>query len=348
MSVKLATREDVKDALDSAETARNNTKIDAALDAATDAIEGLCHRTFAPVIDTISFDWPDAQSPTSWRLWLEDHELITLLGVTAGGVIISVGSIKLYPRSGPPYDRIEIDLSSSAAFASGATTQQAIEVNALYGYRNDEATAAALAEALDDTETTVDVTDGSTIGVGSILRIDTERMIVTGRRQLTTGQTLGADLAAQNNATGVQVANGNAFAIGEMILIDTERMLIIDVAGNTLVVKRSWDGTVLATHTTGATIYSPRTLTVERGALGTTAAAHDNAATVYAWRPPGAVRELAIAEALTTLGQKAAGYARTIGTGESEREAVGKGIDALRAQVYRRFGRKGRIRVVAR
>ncbi|MEA5366099.1 hypothetical protein VA596_41685 [Amycolatopsis sp., V23-08] len=349
MGIRYATREDVKDALDSAETARNNTKIDAALDTATDTITGLCHRTFYPELKTVAFDWPDPQSPTSWRLWLEQHELIEPITVTAGGVTLAVDGLKLYPQSGPPYDRIETDLSGAAVFGSGSTTQQTIEIYGLFGHRNDEATAAALTAAVPNaTATAVDVTDGSQVGVGSVLRIGTERLVVTGRRQLDTGQTITDDLAAQNNLTGLKVGDGDAFAIGEVVLVDTERMLIVDIAADTLIVKRAWDGTVLAGHTTGATVYSPRRLLVDRGVLGTTAAAHGNADTVTAWQPPGAVRELAVAEALTTLGQKASGYARTIGTGESEREALGKGIDSLRRQVYRAFGRKGRIRVVAR
>ncbi|HEY3478241.1 MAG TPA: hypothetical protein VGL02_04995, partial [Streptomyces sp.] len=260
--IAYTTRERVKRALDSAQTARSDAQVDDAIYAATDSIHGLCHRRFFPELKTVTFDWPNRQSPTSWRLWLEQHEIIELTAATVGGTTLAVDDLKLYPPSGPPYDRVETDLSSTAAYTAGDTSQQAVALTGLYGFRNDEAAAGTLTGAVNGAADSVNVSDGSTIGIGSLLRIGAERMVVTGRRQLDTGQTLGGDLTAMANAAAVTVADGAAFAIGEIVLIDAERMLIIDIAGNTLVVKRAWDGTVLAGHTTGAAIYSPRTLRV--------------------------------------------------------------------------------------
>jgi hypothetical protein len=140
------------------------------------------------------------------------------------------------------------------------------------------------------------------------------------------------------------VSDGTQFAVDEVILIDSEKMRIDDIAGNTLTVTRPWDGTTLAAHTASADIYAPRTLTVTRGALGTTAATHNSAATVYRWNPPAAVRQLCLAEAVNDLLQGRAGYARTAGTGESEREMTGRGLEALRKRVYVSHGRKARTR----
>jgi hypothetical protein len=137
-----------------------------------------------------------------------------------------------------------------------------------------------------------------------------------------------------------------AFAAGETILIDGERMRVDDIAGNTLVVTRAWDGSTIAAHSVGATIYAPRTLTVERGALGTTAATHSSSAAVYRWDAPGPVRQLCVAEAITSLLQGRSGYARTAGTGENEREATGRGLSELRERVYLSHGRKARHRGV--
>jgi hypothetical protein len=111
-------------------------------------------------------------------------------------------------------------------------------------------------------------------------------------------------------------------------------------------VKRAWDGSTIAAHTAGATIYAPRTLTVTRGALGTTAAAHATSSTAYRWDPPGPVRQLVIAEALTDLLQGRSGYARTAGSGENERETSGRGLADLRQRVYVSHGRKARMRSV--
>ena len=344
--IAYATRERVKRALDSAKTARTDAQVDSAILAATEDIYGRCHRTFYPELKTVAFDWPDrVQRVPSWRLWLDANELISITSFTSGGVVIPTDDLKLYPNSGPPYNRIEIDLGSSSALSAGDTHQQSISITGLYGYRNDEQTAGALTEALDASETAVDVTDSAGIGIGQLIRIGSERMVVTGKRSLTTGQTLQADLAAQANNTSVAVADGTAFAIGEVVLVGAERMLVLDVAGNTLIVKRQWDGTVLAVHTAGAVVYAPRTLTVERGVLGTTAATHDTAAVIVRWMPPSLIEQLAVAEALVTLGCEQAGYATSTRAGESAR-SVTLTIDDLRERVYTTHGRKARSRAV--
>lgn len=345
-----ATREEIKAELDVKETARSNARIDRALADATEAVHGLCHRTFYPTATTKYFDWPGSQNGTSWRLWLDANELISVTALSSGGTTIASTDYLLEPNQyGPPYDRIEIDLSGPASFGGGDTHQRDVSVTGLFGYRNDETVAGATAEALDASETGVDV-DAATsaaVGVGSLLRIDGERVIVTSRTNLDTGQTLGGSgLTNQNSAVTVAVQSGAAFAAGEAILIDGERMLVEDIAGNTLVVKRAWDGSTIAAHSVGATIYAPRTLTVERAALGTTASTHLTAATVYRWTPPGPVRQLCIAEALTDLLQGRSGYARTAGTGDSEREVSGRGLGDLRKRVYVSHGRKARTRAV--
>lgn len=345
-----ATREEVKAELDVKETARSNARIDRALADATEAVHGLTHRVFYPVLATRYFDWPNSQSGTSWRLWLDASELISVTTLSSGGTTIASGDYFLEPNQyGPPYNRIEIDLSGSAAFGGGATHQRDITVTGLFGYRNDETTAGVTVEALDASETDIDV-DAATsaaAGVGSLLRIDSERVIVRDRTQLDTGQTLGGTgLTNQNNAVTVAVQAGTAFASGETILIDSERMLIEDSAGNNLTVRRAWDGSTIAAHSVGATIYAPRTLTVERGALGTTAATHTIGATIYRWDPPGSIRQLCLAEALTSLLQGRSGYARTAGAGENEREVTGRGLKDLRDRVYTSHGRKARLRSV--
>lgn len=345
-----ATREEIKVELDVKETARSNTRIDRALADATESMYGLCHRIFYPTVATKSFPYPGPQVGPTWTLRLNATELISVTTLTSGGTTIAAADFFLEPNEyGPPYSRIEIDLDSSAAFSSGNTHQRAITVTGLWGYKNDESTLGVTAEALDASETGVDV-DAATsanVGVGSLLRIDTERVIVTARSNLDTGQTLGGSgLTNVNNSVTVAVQSGAAFAAGEAILIDSERMLVEDIAGNNLTVRRAWDGSTIAAHTAGAVIYAPRTLTVERAALGTTAATHSSAATVYRWDPPGPVRQLCVAEALTDLLQGRSGYARTAGSGEAEREASGRGLRDLRDRVYTSHGRKGRVRSV--
>lgn len=341
-----ATREEVKGAADIAETAHLNTRIDRALEAASRAVEKLCHRVFYPTLATRYFDWPDSQQGTSWRLWLNEHEVISVTTLSSGGTTIASSDYFLYPQSGPPYSRIEIDLSSSAAFGGGDTSQRDIAVTGLFGYTNDEESAGTLAAAVSSTSaTTVDVSDSSAIGVGQLIRVESERMIVTGNSSLTTAQTLQDPMTADTADTVCQVTTGTSYNVGEVILLDAERMLIEDIAGNNLIVQRAFDGTVLAAHT-GSTIYARRRLTVQRGALGTTAATHDSGTTINRHMAPGPVRRLTIAEAQTTLAQEDARWARAIGAGESAREAWARSLKDARDEVYENYGRKARIRAV--
>lgn len=349
-----ATREDVKSALDLKETARSNSQVDRAIDAASRVVEGLCHRRFYPEVDTRYFDWPD-QYARPWRLWLDDSELIELTSISSGGVTIPPGNVNLEPnRGGAPYNRVEIQLDTSSAFGGGSTIQRDITITGLWGYRDDESPAGTAAAGISSSVTTLVVSDASAIGVGQVLRIGTERLIVTERAMTSTGQTLQTPMTTAKNNEILAVTDGTAFSVGEVLLLDAERMRINDVAGNNLIVERSWDGSTLAAHT-APTIYASRSLTVVRGALGTTAAAIAQDAAVYRWNPPGPVRTLTVAEAVTTLLQESSGYARTTGAGTASRQvgggtvtktAYGAGLDALREQVYVSHGRKARTRAV--
>lgn len=351
-----ATRERVKRALDVKETARSNAQIDDAIETSSRTVEGILHRRFYPELATRSFDWPNSQYARPGRLWLDQHELISLTTLVAGGVTIASGDYVLYPTDGPPYNRVEIDLSGSAAFSSGDTHQQAIDITGVYaGCRLDEAPAGALAEALDASETAVDVTDSAAIGVGDIIRVDSERMLVVGRQMLDTGQNLGANLTDKASGVTVSVSDGTGFAVDEVLLVDSERMLVVDIAGNSLTVKRAWDGSVLAAHSSGADIYALRTLTVTRGALGTTAATHTTSAAIARHLVPGPVRDATVALALAQLLGEQSGYARAsssarpsgaAGSSRSGTPATGRGVGDVLELAYTAYGRKARIRGV--
>lgn len=349
------TREDVQRALDVKEAARAARQVDRAIEAGAREIEGCMHRIFYPLTATRTFDWPSPNRSRSWRLWLNQHELASITTLVAGGVTIAASDYLLYPAGGPPYNRVEIDLDSSAAFASGGTHQQAISIAGVYaGCRLDEADAGQLAEALDASETSVDVTDAAAVGVGDLLRVGSERMLVTGRTMLDSGQNLGGNLTASNANVTVPVSDGTAYHVDEVILVDSERMLIVDIAGNSLTVRRAWDGSVLAAHTAGADIYAPRTLTVERAAAGTTAAAHAGGAAVVRHVPPGPIVALNVGLALAQLLGEQSGYARpesrsgSGSTSDSRRRTQehGVGLAALWDAAYAACGRKARVRAV--
>jgi hypothetical protein len=350
----------VKRALDIKETARTDGQVDRAIEAASDAIDGgatganrgagILKRRFYPEVATRSFDWPNRQYARSWRLWLDQHELVAVASLIAGGVNIAPSDLVLYPSDGPPYNRVEIDLDSSAAFSSGATHQRSIAIAGTWaGCTADTAAAGTLAGGIDASQTGVGVTDSALIGVGDLVQVDSERMLVTSKRMLDTGVNIDAGdslTAAASDVSIVMSTTTNAPTVDEVILVGSERMLVVDVAGSVLTVKRAWDGSVLATHAPGAGIYAPRTLTVVRGAYGTTAAAHSNSAAVSRHVVPGLVRDLSLGLALVQLLGEQAGYARTAGTGENQREVTGRGLVQLRKDAYAAYGRKARIRGV--
>jgi hypothetical protein len=350
------TRETIKRALDQGEVARNNVNIDRCIETASRNAETLCHRhAFYPQVDTRKFDWPNEQDALSWRLWLDDHLLISVTSMTSGGDAISTSSIFLEPnRSGPPFNQLQISTASSAAFGIGSTHQQDISITGLWGWNDDHTTAGVTVEALDASETGVDVDAAASarVGVGSILKIGTERLLVTERVQLDTGVNVGgAGLTNGKGDTALTVADGTVFAVGEVLLIDSERVLVTDIAGNTLVIERAFDGTNSAAHTTSSDIYAPRTLTVTRGALGSTAATHDNGATVSVWTVPPALRQLVTSEAIHELMQEQTGWFRTMSAssifgGTAKRAATIDAIVDYREQAYRTHGRKARSRTV--
>lgn len=344
-----ATREDVKSALDSAETARNNGQVDRALVAASAAIDRLTLRKFYPQVATRYFDWPDRNRSRPWRLWLGADELVSVTTLTAGGTVIAASDYFLEPaNSGPPYTHVEVDLGSSASFSSGDTHQRAISILGVFsGCPADDEAAGALEAAVATTSTTtVDVTDSAAIGVGDTIKVDDERMLVTSKTMLDTAQNLQTNMAASMSDVVVDVTDGTAYRVGETLLLGSERMLVVDIAGNNLTVKRAWDGSVLAAHTAPVDVYAPRRLTVARGTLGTTAATHADEAAVTRHVVPGPIRSLCIAEAINQLQQEGAGYGREVRSGESESEPAGADLPGLRAEVRRSYGRRMRIGAV--
>src|SRR3546814_10709701 len=79
-----ASREDVKRALDIAETARADDQIDRALASATDSVESLLHRRFYPEIRTQTFDLPDPLGTTSlpFTVYFDPHDVLSITTLT--------------------------------------------------------------------------------------------------------------------------------------------------------------------------------------------------------------------------------------------------------------------------
>lgn len=305
-----------------AETGLSGSALDSVIaskiEAASEDIEREFGRRFIPLTATKYYAYP-SKSASTYCLKLDD-DLIAVTALTKDtDDVTAIASTDYFlepVNSGPPYDRIEIDLASSAYFSAEDTHQRALRVTGRWGFSEDTKPAGALAEALDTSETGVDVTDASLVGVGDTIKVDSEQMFVSGRSALTTGTTLNDTLTTDLNDVTVTVASGAAIKQGEVIRLDSERMLVESISGNDLTVRRGVDGSVQAAHTTGITVYADRTLTVVRAVNGTTAAAHDTATALVKYAPPADIVELCIAQAINHLKQSGSSWSGQIGGGD--------------------------------
>src|SRR6201988_4413761 len=114
MRVWYCTREEVRLALDSKMTAYNDSRVDMAIAAGAQGVEGLLHRRYYPEITTRSRDWPNYDYSQTWRLYLGINEIISLTTLTSGGVVIPSANYilrRLDDLVEPPYTVLEINLS---------------------------------------------------------------------------------------------------------------------------------------------------------------------------------------------------------------------------------------------
>lgn len=356
VSVVYATREDVMSAVDVRPSAQASRQIDGALAAASEQVDKLCHRGarargipgFAPWTGTLTFDWPTGQNGTSWSMWLNQHSLISVSAMSSGGVTIPPASVFLEPSaSGPPYNRLTLDRTTSAYYfqRGGGIGQRSLNIAGVWGYADHGRHVGEVGTAITGAGNTSVVLNAA-VGVGDILLIGSERMIVTEKAWTASTQTLADPMTASNADQSLQVADGSVFLTGEHLMIDNETVEVLAVTGNTLVVRRAVLGSTLAAHAGAATVWWARTFIVSRGALGTTAAGHGGTTPVYRHVVPDMIRELTVAYAIDTYYQRSSGYSRTIGSGEGERPASGGGIRALEERVYGAFGRRVRMRAV--
>lgn len=341
-AVWYATLEEVKAALNSKETARNNDQLRRLIEAATDSIEcDQLRRRFYPDVTVHEYDWPNrADRDDEVRtLSLGQYELIELDELSVAGVPVAGADVTPIPAEGPPYPAVELDTDVTLPLAT--PRRRAVQVSGTFGYSAMVAPAGTLGAAVaDGSVTSVTVSNSAAIGTGQLLLVESERMIVDQRSMVDTGQDLAGNLDKATNAEVVSVGSGAAFAEGEVVMVDAEKMLVVEIAGDNLIVKRAWDGSTLAAHTSGADVFAPRKLTVRRGVLGTTAAAHGNGSAVAKHVFPKLVNQLCIAETLTAFMQENSGYARTIGTGDSSRDDTGVGLVDLRERAWQAYGRK--------
>ena len=296
--------------------------VDRILGAACRQIDQTYHRHFYPLTEAVTYESPElsvvaAGYGSGFDL---NRDLRSLSAATVEGTSQTVGDIDLWPpQYGPPYSWVSL---------TGST----IVLTGVWGYSADTTPAGALAEGLDDSETAVDVSDSSLVGPGDMILADSEQMVVTEAVLLDTTADLDDTLTADVADETVTLDDATQVKAREVVTLDSERMKIISISSNDLTVKRAWDGSTLAAHSSGINVWAPRTLTVERGSVGTTEATHSNAAALTKNAPPPPITSLCIAEALVLFQQEQSAYGRTVGSGDSQREARGTGLADARKQ----------------
>lgn len=353
--------------------------LDRALQTSADNIDGQAKRVFYPSDDVRYFDWPNAggagggQFAEPWRLYLDDNDLTVMAALVTGGTTIPLNQVFLEPVNNPQkgrpyYTYLELDRSSTAAFGGNSQTpQHAIAITSTWGYGADADPAGTLAASVGSSDTTVTTSNGALIGpgdlmilgygrgvapfpsaagyAGSIAPYTGERILVTDVAAVATGLTQsGSGVTTASAADQALTWTGTgALNAGEVIVLDQEDMLVEQIVGSVATVRRAWNGTTLAAHS-GATVYAFRQFSVTRAQLGTTAGSYSSAAAVYRHRVPPLIRDLAIAEAANQVLQEGAGYARTVGSGESAHPAPGLGLAEKWDEAMARHGRAGKAR----
>lgn len=334
--IAYCTRTQVQDALAQADTFRTNARIDAAIRAAGRQIYADTHRNFYPTTCT---RYPEFFNVTGPVLWLDTDylEIISVSSFTVDGTELTEGTdFFLRPDSGPPYTSLQLINTSSAAFSS---TDRAMVLIGEQGASATTRAAGALSGSLSSGATTCAVSNSSLVGVGDLLTIGTERLNVVDQTYSSTGVALAANLTASAADRSVTVDSSTLLHEGERIRIGSERMFIETINGFVLTVRRAENGSQLAAHSISDAVHAYRTLTVERGATGSTAAAHSDAATILANDPPALVKECSLAYSLVNLEQSKSAYGRVVGSGDSQREASGRGLAQIVDELVAAYGR---------
>ena len=342
-----STRESVKAAA-GINGADNDAVIDANIEAGSEDVEEFLSRSFIPETTERLYRWPPRNGTGGGgavlRIPRQDLIAVTQLQKKAqdtSPVTIVAADFFVEPvNEGPPFSRIEIDASSTAAFEGGDTSQRSIGVTGRFGFREDTKAAGTVASGLaaDAAATSGVCSDSSLINVGDTLLIGTEALFVTAKTLVdTTANTAGALIASSPEVT-IAVDDGTKVQEGEVITIDSERMLVESISGNNLTVERAVDGSVLATHANPSDIYAPRTLTLVRGVNGTTAAVHADATAITKYAPPADIRGYVQAYAISNMHQDSTKRTGVSGDGElGSVETKGFSVWAMREALIAKY-----------
>ena len=325
----------------------SDVQIDRIIESVSRQLDLSTRRFFLPRTETRLFRWPPTQTSLLTVLWLDQDLLsVTTLKSEAQNTTpttISSSDFFLEPNNqGPPYDRIEIDLSSTAAYQAGDSPQRSISVAGSWGYTSNTRSGGTVASGLDSdaAATTMVCSNASRIGVGDTLLIQSEQIFVSERDFAALDSKLinGALTSNQSEVT-ITVDSSHGIVAGEVIRIESEQMYVVSVATNDLTVIRAYNGSVLASPSDDTAIHINRTLTIERGVNGTTAATHADATSITPYEPPLDIQSLCLGETLAMFAQEEAQWGRAIGPGDAARDITTLDLAARKQRTVEYYSR---------
>ena len=268
---------------------------------------------FIPVVETRKFQGRGGQ-----RLFIPP--LLALTGSIVNDDTTLVAADFIYQPDGRhwrngPYSWLEV-AEEPTNLSAWCTEREGVEIPARWGlYEETEVTGTTLGAAQSNSETSLQVSDGSKLSPGAVAYIGTEQELVTGySTPVAAVTTLNGTIDATQES--IVLTNGALVNIGETLRIGVEQMRILDIATHTAYVQRHWNKTLGAAHTTGANVDVYRKFTLVRGVNGTTAAAHDNAVAVSRYLAPADVLFLCKEIATLMVNKAASGYAGRTGNQE--------------------------------
>jgi hypothetical protein len=342
-----ATRESVKRAI-RLNGNENDEAVDRLIEAASRDVDGMTHRWFIPKTQTMYFPWPGVNG-TGNTLWLTNLDLISVTTLktqaqNSSPTTVASSDYFLEPvNSGPPYQKIEIDISSTAAFESGDTSQRSISVAGSWGFSNDTVSVGTVASGLasDATETAFVCSNGSDssgINVGDTLLIESEQLFITEKAAAALASILlNGALTASKSENLIVDGGTHGISVGEVIRVDSEEMFVRGSTSTTLTVERAYNGTTLAAHNNDTAVHIFRTLTATRGVNGTTGATHADDTAASAYRAPADIRQLTHALAIAGITQEAGAWGRSLGQGDAAVDMTGRDLGALAERVSQRY-----------
>lgn len=151
------------------------------LDKASRHLESQTGRVFYPFVQTRYFDVP------AGRELMVNADLLEVISASNGdGASIPSTEYYLVPRNTSPAYAVKITDVSAYYWTTNAqgSFENAVTITGLWGYHDNyqrEAwrLATTTAEALDASETEIDVSDANSLSVGQILKVDSELLYVT-------------------------------------------------------------------------------------------------------------------------------------------------------------------------